>query len=199
MGEDWIADADAAAGVAVTRDKFYYLTGGGSKIRLPTPPPMRSKVCGGRVVSLSELVRHLAAKAETAGVDVLPGFAGVDVLTNAAGAVTGVLTGDVGVGRDGKPRAGGVTRGVELRARATLLAEGCRGSLSERVMQRFNLRADAQHQTYALGLKEVWSVDADKHAPGEVWHTIGHPLDSATYGGGFLYHMGGEGHRVSVG
>jgi electron-transferring-flavoprotein dehydrogenase len=199
LGDDWISDAGAAAGVPVTRDRFYYLTGGGSKLRLPTPPPMKSKKCGARVVSLSELVRHLAEKAEAAGVDILPGFAAVDTVTDAAGAVVGVVTGDVGIGKDGKPRAGGVSPGVELRARATLIAEGCRGSLAERVMARYNLRADAQHQTYALGLKEVWSVEEGKHSPGEVWHTIGHPLDAATYGGGFVYHMGGDGNRVSVG
>ena len=206
LGEEWVADAGDAAGVAATRDRFYYLTAGGAALRLPTPPPMRSVKAGCRVVSLSELVRWLAAKAEAAGVDVLPGFAAADVLTDpVTGAVTGVVTGDAGVGKDGTPRGGGggggFHPGVELRARATLLAEGCRGSVTERVIERFGLRAQAgaQHQTYALGMKEVWSVDAAQHAPGTVWHTIGHPLDARTYGGGFLYHMGGEGHRVSVG
>lgn len=198
LGESWAADAGSAAGVPLTRDAFYFLARSGHSLRLPVPPAMRGKKVGARIVSLSELVAWLASRAEAAGVDLLPGFAATDVILDGGGAVAGVVTGDSGVSKDGRPGPR-FARGAEIRARATLLAEGCRGSLSERVMERYGLRRDCQPQTYALGLKEVWSVPPDRHSPGTAWHTVGAPLDGDTYGGGFLYHMGGDGHRVAVG
>ena len=214
LGEDWAtadAEARAASGVAVAVDRFFYLSEK-SAWRLPTPPQMNNKKCKGRVLSLGELVRYLGRRAEEAGVDVFPGFAASALLleenrSDATRAVAGVVTGDVGVARDGvSHRRGGFSRGVEVRARATLLAEGARGSLTQQAEREFGLREQgggaggagggggggAEPQTYALGLKEVWSVLPEKHSPGTAWHTVGFPLPSDTYGGGFLYHLGSE-------
>jgi len=120
------------------------------------------------------------------------------VLYDEAGAVRGVATGDMGWAKDGS-RRDNFERGIELHAKATLLSEGCRGSLSEEVIRAFGLRdaAGADPQTYGLGIKEVWEVDPDRHVPGRVWHSVGYPLDFATYGGGFLYHM--EDRKVTLG
>ncbi len=142
----------------------------------------------------------LAAQAEALGADILPGFAAASLLhrdgdASPASPVVGVATGDVGVARDGS-RTPQYAPGAHVRARATLLAEGARGHLSERAVAAFALRdaVGASHQTYALGVKEVWRVPPGCHAPGTVVHTIGYPLtDSGTYGGGFLYHMGEPG------
>lgn len=173
-----------------TQDHFYLLHSPSGALRLPTPPQMRN--AGNYVVSLSRLCRWLAARAEAAGVDIFPGFAASEPLYSAdgSGAVAGVATNDFGVAKDGR-RKDSYSPGVELAARVTLLAEGCRGSLSERIMERFRLRqaAGADPQTYTLGLKEVWEVpegDNRAYTPGMVYHTVGYPLDSATYGGGFM-------------
>lgn len=181
------------------------------------------------MLSLSELVSFLGKKAEEAGVDVFPGFAAAGLVleerkktqrrsgggvggggergllsttTTTTRAVAGVFTGDVGVAKDGVSHRKGFTRGVEVRARATLLAEGARGSLTQQAEREFSLRdgagagdgsgRGAEPQTYALGLKEVWTVQPEKHRPGTAWHTVGFPLSSETYGGGFLYHLGEE-------
>lgn len=208
LGEDWAtadAEARAASGVAVGKgDRFFYLTEK-SAWRLPTPPQMSNRKCKGRVLSLGELVRYLGKKAEEAGVDVLPGFAASALLLeenrkDSKTVVAGVVTGDVGIAKDGVSHRRGFARGVEVRARATLLAEGARGSLTQQAEREFKLRErgggsegiGAEPQTYALGLKEVWSVSPDKHSPGTAWHTVGFPLPSDTYGGGFLYHLGEE-------
>lgn len=193
---DWREDDSCPiAAVPAKTDRFYYLTGSRA-VRLPVPPQMKNS--GNYVISLSEAVRWLGGKAEEAGVEIYPGFAGSALLRAANGACTGVGTGDMGVGKDGE-RRDGFTPGLDLKARVTLLAEGCRGSLSQEAMKTWGLRdkAGACPQTYALGIKEVWQIDPDKHQPGTVWHTIGHPLPWDTYGGGWLYHMSDN--RVSVG
>ena len=169
---------------------------------------MSNKKFKGRVLSLGELVRYLGKKAEEAGVEVLPGFAASALLLeedrscgkDSKRAVAGVITGDVGIAKDGVSHRRGLSRGVEVRARATLLAEGARGSLTQQAEKEFKLREQgggsggvgAEPQTYALGLKEVWSVSPERHSPGTAWHTVGFPLPSDTYGGGFLYHLGEE-------
>jgi electron-transferring-flavoprotein dehydrogenase len=151
---------------------------------------------GNYVASLGNLVRWLGAQAEALGVQVFPGFAAAEVLYDESGAVVGVATGDMGVGRDGKPTAN-YQPGVELRARQTIFAEGCRGSLTKTVMARFDLRRDCDPQTFGLGIKELWEIDPTKHHPGRVIHTVGWPMDWASYGGSFLYHLADN--KVSVG
>lgn len=147
---------------------------------------------------MSQLVRWLGTKAEELGVEIYPGFAAAEVLYDKDDQVIGVATNDMGIAKDGSKRAN-FQRGVELKGRVTLIAEGCRGSLSEKIMRKYKLRAkvQAQHQTYALGIKEVWEIDESKHKPGFVLHTVGWPLDQRTYGGSFLYHMNDR--QVSIG
>jgi electron-transferring-flavoprotein dehydrogenase len=135
-------------------------------------------------------------QAEAAGVEVYPGFAAAEILYDEAGPVRGVATGDMGITKEGVPGPNHQP-GVELHGRVTLFAEGCRGSLTKRLLDRFDLRAGVQPQTYGLGVKELWEVEPAKHKAGRVVHTIGWPLDQGTYGGSWLYHL--EGNRVSVG
>ncbi len=176
-----------------TDDSFLFLTSG-KAIRLPTPPSMNNH--GNYVASLGNLVRWLGGEAEALGVEVFAGFAAAEVLYNEDGSVKGVATGDMGIGKDGEP-TGNYTPGVELHARQTIFAEGCRGSLTKGLMERFALRKECDPQTYGIGIKELWEVEPAKHKPGTVLHTIGWPLDSATYGGSFLYHL--ENNQVAVG
>src|SRR5262249_40259810 len=129
-------------------------------------------------------------------VEIWPGFAAAEVLSEERGRVCGVATGDMGIGKDGEPTANHAP-GVELHARETLFAEGCRGSLTKTLIHRFGLRDEAHPQTYAIGVKELWEVAPEQHQPGLVVHTIGWPLDTRTYGGSFLYHL--EGGQGSVG
>ncbi len=175
------APLDTPAG----EDRFLFLTETRS-FRLPTPPQMNNH--GNYIVSLGNVVRWLGQQAEALGVEIYPGFAGSELLEE-DGRIVGIATGDMGVGKDGEP-TGQFQRGMELRAKYTLFAEGCRGSLSKRLMQRFNLRDGRDPQTYALGIKELWEIPAANHKPGLIEHTLGWPLDSATYGGSFLYHFG---------
>ena len=169
----------------VTRDRFAYLTPS-RMIPLPTPGAMGNR--GNYIVSLGQTCRWLAEEAEALGVEIFPGFAGVAPLVK-DGAVVGVATGDMGKDRDGRAKLN-YQPGVDLNARFTLVAEGCRGSLAREICERFELRASVSPQTYALGVKELWRVAAEKHRPGLVLHTIGWPLDRRTYGGSFLYHYG---------
>ena len=181
---DW-----AARGAPLTtpagEDKFLFMTETRA-IRMPTPPQMHNH--GNYIVSLGNVCRWLAAQAEELGVEIYPGFAAAEVLEE-DGRVVGIATGDMGVGRDGKPTEN-FARGMELRASYTLFAEGCRGSLSKQLMQRYNLREGVDPQTYAIGIKEVWEIPAENHRPGLIEHAMGWPLDSSTYGGAFLYHFG---------
>ena len=176
-----------------TNDSFLYLTATKS-YRLPTPPQMHNE--GNYIVSLGNVCRWLGEQAEALGVEIYPGFAAAEVLYDSDGRVKGVATGDMGVGRDGKPTEN-YQPGVELLAKYTIFSEGCRGSLTKTLIERFGLREGAQPQTYGLGVKELWDVAPAQHEPGKVVHTIGWPVDSKTYGGSFIYHM--ENNQVAVG
>jgi electron-transferring-flavoprotein dehydrogenase len=142
---------------------------------------------GNYIISLGQLCRWLGAQAEALGVEVYPGFAGAEVLYDENGAVRGVATGDMGLGRDGQPGPNHQP-GMELLAKYTLFAEGCRGHLGKQVEAKFKLRADSDPQTYAIGIKELWEVDPEHFEKGLVMHTFGWPMKSDTYGGGFIYH-----------
>lgn len=176
-----------------TEDQFLFLTSE-KAIRLPTPLPMKNK--GNYIISLGNLCRWLAKQAEAMGVEIYPGFAASEILYDDKGKVCGVATGDMGIGKKGE-QTDHYLPGIELRAKQTLFAEGCHGSLTKMLMQRFNLREGIDPQTYGIGIKELWEIDAKHHQPGLVIHTIGWPLDNKTYGGSFLYHL--ENNQVAVG
>ncbi|KAJ0810658.1 putative electron-transferring-flavoprotein dehydrogenase [Helianthus annuus] len=186
-------EEEAPISVGVSSDKFMLLT---KKHAIPMPNPFDNK--GNYVISLSQFVRWLGQKAEELGVEVYPGFAAKEVLFDENENVIGIATNDMGIGKDGSKKDN-YQPGVELKGRVNLFAEGCRGSLSEKIIKKYDLRkkGQGQHQTYALGIKEVWEIDADKHKPGAVVHTLGWPLDHKTYGGSFLYHM--QDRQVSIG
>jgi electron-transferring-flavoprotein dehydrogenase len=192
----WREDPDAPVDTPVTHDRFYWL-GPAAEMRLPNfiMPPLMSNH-GNYVASLGDICRWLARKAEALGVEVFPGFAAVETLHDAGGAIVGVATGDMGVARDGTHKPG-FQRGMELRAKYTLIGEGARGSLAKQLISRFGLADGREPQKFGIGLKELWQVDPAKHRPGLVQHTFGWPLDNRTGGGSFLYHFG-EG-LVSVG
>jgi electron-transferring-flavoprotein dehydrogenase len=154
--------------------------------RMPTPPQMHN--AGNYVVSLGDVCRWLGREAEALGVEIYPGFAAAEVLEE-NGAVAGIATGDMGVTREGE-HGPNYARGMALRARCTIVAEGCRGSLTKRLERRYGLREGVDPQTYGIGIKELWEIPAEKHRPGLIEHTIGWPLDSHTYGGSWLYHFG---------
>jgi electron-transferring-flavoprotein dehydrogenase len=143
---------------------------------------------GNYIVSLGNVVRWLGQQAEELGVEIYPGFAATELLEE-DGRIVGIATGDMGIGKDSQP-TGNFQRGMELRARYTLFAEGCRGSLSKQLMQRFNLREGRDPQTYAIGIKELWEIPAANHKRGLIQHSLGWPLDRSTYGGSFIYHFG---------
>ncbi|HJZ29489.1 MAG TPA: electron transfer flavoprotein-ubiquinone oxidoreductase [Hyphomicrobiaceae bacterium] len=192
---DWRAKG-APVETAVTDDRFYYL-GPAGRLRIPNlimPPLMRNH--GNYIVSLGNLCRWLGEQAAELGVDVYPGFAAAEVVYDAEGAVAGVATGDMGIGKDGKP-TDRFTRGMELRGKYTIIAEGARGSLTKALSAKFGLTQGHQPQKFGLGLKELWEVAPDQHRPGLVQHTLGWPLDDRTGGGSFLYHYGAN--LVSVG
>jgi electron-transferring-flavoprotein dehydrogenase len=181
---DWAAKG-APLNTPAREDRFLWLTEANST-RLPTPPQMHNH--GNYIVSLGDFVRWLGVQAEELGVEIYPGFAAAEVLEE-DGRVVGIATGDMGIGKDGKPTEN-FQRGMELRAKYTLFGEGCRGSLSKQLMQRFNSRADCDPQTYAIGIKELWEIPAENRRPGLVVHTIGWPAKSDTYAGSFIYHFG---------
>ena len=189
---DWQAK-NAPLNTPATKDKFLFLTKK-SAIRMPTPPQMHNK--GNYIISLGLLCRWLAEQAENMGIEIYPGFAAAEVLYHEDGAVKGVATGDMGVNKDGTPGANHQP-GMELHAKQTIFAEGCRGSLSKQLLEKFDLRGDAQPQTYGIGIKELWEIPAENSRPGEIVHSAGWPLDSKTYGGSFLYHV--TGNMVSIG
>ncbi|GAB4818732.1 hypothetical protein N2152v2_005778 [Parachlorella kessleri] len=192
---NWRDDPDCPVRTPAAKDKFMLLTKS-MALRLPNPPQMKNK--GNYIISLSETVRWLGRKAEEAGVEIYPGFAGSKVAYGKDGSVQGVVTGDFGVAKDGS-RKEGYTLGMALTAQATLFAEGARGSLSQEVIKHFKLRekVGASPQSYALGIKEVWEVPADRHQEGLVVHTVGYPLPWNVYGGSFIYHMSDN--RVALG
>jgi electron-transferring-flavoprotein dehydrogenase len=192
---DW-KERGAPIAQPVTEDRFAYLGPAGS---LPIPnvimPPLMSNH-GNYIVSLEDVVRWLGEQAAELGVEVFPGFPAAEVLKDAEGKVIGVATGDMGVGRDGEPKDS-FTRGVELRGKYTLFAEGAHGSLTKQLIRDFNLREGREPQKYGIGLKELWEVKPEHHKPGLVQHTVGWPLDNATGGGSFMYHYGSN--LVAVG
>ncbi len=189
---DW-KELGAPLKTPVTEDRLLFLTRTGA-MRLPTPPQMHNQ--GNFIISLGNLCRWLGEQAENLGVEIFPGFAAAEVLYDEAGAVRGVATGDMGVAIDGKHKAS-YEPGVELLARQTVFAEGCHGSLTKTLFQRFNLREGVDPQTYGIGIKELWEIDPAKHKPGQVIHTVGWPLDRATYGGSFIYHL--EDNQLAIG
>ena len=192
---DWRSE-ETPIKTKVTDDRFYWLGHSGS-VRLPNllmPPLMGNH--GNYIVSLGDVCRWLGTKAEGLGVEIYPGFAAAEVLYDDNGAVVGVATGDMGIGRNGEPNAN-FTRGMELRAKYTLFAEGARGNLGKQLLAKFNLGDGREPQKFGIGLKELWQVAPDKHKPGLVQHSFGWPLDNSTGGGSFLYHFGDN--LVSVG
>ncbi len=192
---DW-RDMDCPVRTAVSEEKFLFLSEKGG-FSLPTAlilPAMRNH--GNYIISLGNLCRWLGEQAAALGVEIFPGFAAAEVLYDENGAVRGVATGDMGVTRDGTPGPNH-TPGMELHARHTVFAEGCRGNLGKQLFERFDLREDCEPQTYGLGIKELWEVAEENHTPGLVVHSAGWPLDSETYGGSFLYHL--EDRQIAIG
>lgn len=190
---DW-KERGAPLTTPATNDRFMWLTESRS-VRLPTPPQMHND--GNYISSLGALCRWLGEQAEALGVEIYPGFPAARLLWDEAGKnIIGVATGDMGVGRDGK-KTDQYQPGMELHARQTVFAEGCRGSLTKSLFERLPLRRNADPQTYGIGIKELWEVDNSLHSPGTVIHTVGWPLDSRTYGGSFLYHLDQK--RIAVG
>jgi len=184
---EWRGD-ETPVRTAVSSDRFYLLGPAGA-LRVPNllMPPLMSNH-GNFIVSLGDVCRSLAQKAEALGVEIYPGFAAAEMLFE-NGAVAGVATGDMGVGKDGHSKAS-FTRGMELRAKYTLFAEGARGSLSKVLIERFGLSQDRQPQKFGIGLKELWQVAPENSRSGLVQHTMGWPLSNRTGGGSFLYHFG---------
>ncbi|MFL6677766.1 MAG: NAD(P)/FAD-dependent oxidoreductase, partial [Burkholderiaceae bacterium] len=180
----------------VTGDEFLFLseTGQTSVPEWLMPMPFHNK--GNYVVSLGNVVKWMAGQAEALGVEIFPGFAAAEVLYDDKGAVKGVATGNVGVGRDGEPHDG-FQLGMELHGKYTIFAEGARGHLGKQLISKFDLLAGRDAQSWAIGIKELWEIPADKARPGHVVHTGGWPMMDDTFGGGFLYHL--EGNKVTLG
>ena len=193
---DWREDPDCPVKVPVTADHFLVLGPGGS-IRLPNfAMPKLMNNHGNYIVSLGNVCRWLATRAEALGVEIYPGFAASEVLYDDQGRVIGVATGDMGVGRDGAPKDS-FTRGMALLGKYTLISEGVRGSLAKQIIAKYDLAKDADVPKFGIGIKELWQIDPKKHKPGLVQHSFGWPLDMKTGGGSFLYHI--EDNQVVVG
>ncbi|NWE39688.1 electron transfer flavoprotein-ubiquinone oxidoreductase [Pseudomonas yamanorum] len=197
---DW-KELGAPLNTPVVRDDIYVLRSSEASTKVPdffVPKTMHNE--GNYIISLGNLCRWLAQQAENLGVEVYPGFAAQEALFDENGVVRGIITGDLGVDREGHPKEGVYTPGMELRGKYTLFAEGCRGHIGKQLIQRFNLDSDADAQHYGIGLKEIWEIDPAKHQPGLVVHTAGWPLDimsAENTGGSFLYHL--ENNQVVVG
>ena len=189
---DWAA-LGAPLNTAVKDDRFMFLTESRA-VRLPTPPQMENH--GNYIVSLGNVCRWLGTQAEGLGVDIYPGFAAAEVLFNDDGSVKGVATGDMGRSKDGS-EGPNFAPGMELHARQTIFAEGCRGSLTKQLFERYKLRDGVDPQVYGIGIKELWEVKPEHHHLGQVTHTIGWPMNTQTYGGSWEYHL--EGNLVSIG
>jgi len=184
---DW-KEKGAPLQTPARKDKFLFLTKS-KAFRLPTPPQMNNH--GNYIISLGNFCKWLAQQAEGAGVEIFPGFAAAEVLYDDRGAVRGVATGDVGIGKDGQKTAN-FQPGMELHAKQTVFAEGCHGSLTKTLIKKFDLRKDSDPQTYGLGVKEIWEILPENHQEGLVVHTVGWPMDAKTYGGSFVYHAAGN-------
>lgn len=180
--------------VPAEHDEFLLLRDAKRAIKLPTPPQMHN--AGNFIVSLGALCAWLVPQAEALGVDVFPGFAAADAVFDDHGVVKGVRIGDMGVAKDGSHKAG-YTQGIDILAPLTVLAEGCRGSITKTLIAKYGLDNDCDPQTYGIGLKELWQLPAGRVQPGHVIHTVGWPLDSQTYGGSFIYHIDKD--RVAIG
>ena len=189
---DW-QELGAPLDTPVEQDKFMFLTEKGS-FGLPTPPQMHNK--GNYIISLGNFCRWLGEQAEALGVEVYPGFPAASVLYHEDGSVRGVATGDMGIGKDGE-KTDSYMPGMDLLAKQTIFAEGCRGHLTKTLFETFSLREGKDPQTYAIGIKELWDIEPEKSKPGLVWHSVGWPLNTDTYGGSFLYHL--TGNQVAVG
>ena len=189
---DW-AQKGAPLDVPVTKDNFYWLTEKRSW-RCPIPSLLNNH--GNYIISLGRLCAWLAEQATALGVDIYPGFAATDVVTDGENKVIGIVTSDVGKDVNDRPLSD-FTPGIEIHAKQVILAEGCRGSLAQKIMKTYQLQAPGQFQTYGLGFKEVWEVDSPAYQPGTVVHTVGFPLSHNLYGGGFIYHANHQ--RVYVG
>ncbi len=192
---DW-KTLGAPLNTPVTRDEFLFLTKTGSRQTPEWLLPACFKNHGNYVISLGQVTRWLGEQAEALGVDLFPGFAAAEILYDGQGAVLGVATGDMGVGRDGQP-SDQFQPGMALIAKYTLFAEGARGQLGRQLIEKFQLDQGRDPQSYAIGIKELWEVNPSQSEPGLVLHTAGWPLDSDTYGGSFLYHM--QKNQVAVG
>ena len=192
---DW-KEKGAPLNQPVTADEVLFLTetGAVSTPKFLIPDCFHNE--GNYVISLGNLVRWLAQQAEALGVEIFPGFAAAEILYNDDGSVRGIATGNMGVGKDGVP-TGDFQIGMELHAKYTLFAEGARGQLGRQLIPRFKLDEGKDPQAYALGVKELWEIDPARHQPGLVVHTAGWPMDSQTYGGGFMYHL--ENNKVTLG
>jgi len=180
----------------VTEDAYLFL-GEKSAFRMPNfllPPFAHND--GNYIISLGEVTKWLAAQAESLGVEIFPGFAAAEVLYDATGAVKGVATGNLGVGKDGNP-GDNFQLGMELLGKYTVFAEGARGHLGKQLIARFKLDAGRDPQSWGIGIKELWEIDPARHHSGFVMHTAGWPMDSDTYGGAFLYHL--DGNKIALG
>ncbi|WP_434562133.1 electron transfer flavoprotein-ubiquinone oxidoreductase [Pseudomonas sp. Z5-35] len=197
---DW-KELGAPLNTPVKRDDIYVLKNAETASKIPdffVPKTMHNE--GNYIISLGNLCRWLAQQAENLGVEIYPGFAAQEALFDENGVVRGIITGDLGVDREGNPKEGLYTPGMELRGKYTLFAEGCRGHIGKQLIKRFNLDSEADAQHYGIGLKEIWEIDPAKHQPGLVVHTAGWPLDimgTENTGGSFLYHL--ENNQVVVG
>ncbi|VEF12241.1 electron-transferring-flavoprotein dehydrogenase [Pseudomonas fluorescens] len=197
---DW-KELGAPLNTPVTRDDIFVLKNADSAQKIPdffVPKTMHNE--GNYIISLGNLCRWLAQQAENLGVEIYPGFAAQEALIDEQGVVRGIITGELGVDREGNPKEGLYTPGMELRGKYTLFAEGCRGHIGKQLIKRYNLDSDADAQHYGIGLKEIWEIDPAKHQPGLVVHTAGWPLDimgTENTGGSFLYHL--ENNQVVVG
>ena len=196
---NWEADG-APVDNPVTEDLIYYMVNDTNRIKVPSMfVPVDSHNEGNHAISLANLCRWLGEQAENLGVNIFPGFAASEVLYDENGAVKGIATGDMGVGSNGEAK-GSFAPGYELLAKYTIFSEGCRGHLGKQLINKFNLNADSGTQHYAIGLKELWTIDPAKHKPGKVMHSIGWPLNhlpGGTTGGSFLYHL--PDNQVSLG
>ena len=185
--EDWKTEEDCPVKVPVKKESLKFLTETNS-YEIPgifTPSVMHNK--GNFIISLGNFCKWLAKKAEDLGVEIYPGFSASELLIE-NDKLNGIITGDLGIDKNGE-RGPNFEPGIEIHSKYTLFAEGCRGHLGKRLINQFNLRKNSQHQTYGIGLKELWEVKPENSNPGEVFHSIGWPLDNETYGGSFLYHL----------
>lgn len=193
---DWKA-LGAPLNTPVSRDDIYLLQSEEKAKKLPNalvPKTMHND--GNYIIILGNLCRWLAEQAEALGVEIFPGFAAAEILYDDNGAVKGIATGDMGIGADGEQKDS-YMEGMELHAKYTIFAEGCRGHLGKQLIEKYDLDANADPQHYGIGIKELWDIDPEKHQPGLVVHGAGWPLNKDTGGGSFLYHL--DNHQVVVG